>query len=253
MFTNRDDVHIVCTSQSNWKSSTQYFGCNCVIIPSFLTTNTATMSTSSDNLYRNQYRIQSARATWHDYNGGAYFVTICTRNMEHYFGEIVDGKMNQTEIGRYADEQLRNVSSHYPYAEIPLWVVMPNHIHAIVRIDDEIKRTNGDVQTMCTSSPKKFENLSIPANETMYTSSVRPNPLAKNEWMQSISQRRGMLSTVIGGLKRAVTHFARTHSISFFWLPRFHDHIIRDRDEMNRIAEYIENNVAQWESDKFYS
>ena len=87
----------------------------------------------------------------------------------------------------------------------------------------------------------------------MYTSSVRPNPLAKNEWMQSISQRRGMLSTVIGGLKRAVTHFARTHSIPFFWLPRFHDHIIRDRDEMNRIAEYIENNVAQWESDKFYS
>ena len=90
-----------------------------------------------DNLFRNKYRIPSARAVWHDYNGGAYFVTICTKDMAHFFGEIVDGEMCLTEIGRFADEQFRNVSSHYPYAKIPLWVVMPNHVHAIVMIDGD--------------------------------------------------------------------------------------------------------------------
>ena len=105
----------------------------------------------SSDLYRNKYRIPSARATWHDYNGGAYFVTICTRDMVHHFGEVVGSEMNMTEIGRYADEQLRNVSAHYPYAEIPLWVVMPNHIHAIVMIDGDKtpheKRGNWIVET----------------------------------------------------------------------------------------------------------
>ena len=117
----------------------------------------------SDNLFRNKYRIPSARAAWHDYNGGAYFVTICTRDMVHYFGEITSAPpvetgrapslqcapslppttepiMHLTEIGQYADEQLRNVSSHYPYAQIPLWVVMPNHIHAIVMIDGDMQK-----------------------------------------------------------------------------------------------------------------
>jgi len=43
----------------------------------------------SDKKFQNKYRIQSARATWHDYGGGAYFVTVRTKNGEHYFGEIV--------------------------------------------------------------------------------------------------------------------------------------------------------------------
>ena len=45
--------------------------------------------------------------------------------------------MHLSAIGEYVDEQIRNVSAHYPYAEIPLWVVMPNHVHAIVVIDGD--------------------------------------------------------------------------------------------------------------------
>ena len=51
--------------------------------------------------FQNQYRIPSSRATWHEYNGGMYFVTVCTQNKEHYFGEIQDGVMHLTEIGEY--------------------------------------------------------------------------------------------------------------------------------------------------------
>lgn len=65
----------------------------------------------SSDLYHNKYRIPSARATWHDYNGGAYFVTICTRDMEHYFGEIVSGEMNMTEIGEYVQHMYKKHST----------------------------------------------------------------------------------------------------------------------------------------------
>lgn len=185
----------------------------------------------SSDLYRNKYRIPSARATWHDYNGGAYFVTICTRDMVHHFGEVVGSEMNMTEIGRYADEQLRNVSAHYPYAEIPLWVVMPNHIHAIVMID-------GD-----KTPHEKRGNWIV---ETGRAPSV-------HERMKQTDNCKGWLSVAVGGIKSSITKFANANSISFAWQTRFHDRIIRDHDEMNRIAEYIENNVARWESDEFHN
>ena len=95
-----------------------------------------------DNLFQHQYRIPSARANWHGYDGGEYFVTICTQNREHYFGEIVknnndEPEMALTSIGRFAEEQIRNVTCHYSYAEFPLWVVMPNHVHLLLQIHSD--------------------------------------------------------------------------------------------------------------------
>ena len=58
----------------------------------------------SDERFQNQYRIPSARAKWHDYNGGMYFVTVCTRNRKHFFGEIHNGVMHLTEIGKYTQD-----------------------------------------------------------------------------------------------------------------------------------------------------
>ncbi len=201
-----------------------------------------------DNLFRNKYRIPSARAVWHDYNGGAYFVTICTKDMAHFFGEIVDGEMCLTEIGRCADEQLRNVSSHYPYAKIPLWVVMPNHVHAIVMIDgdadlngrDAIYRVLGDVMPSDTGTVGT-DAMNLDAMNRVSTGGVTHN---NNPML------RKCLGAIVRGLKARVTKYANENGISFAWQTRFHDRIIRDCDEMNGIAGYIENNVAKWESDE---
>ena len=95
--------------------------------------------------FQNKFRIPSARATFHNYDGGAYFVTICTAGMEHFFGKISDGEMKYSEIGLFAVEQIANITSHYPYAEIPLYVVMPNHVHLIVFIDDISPGASRDV------------------------------------------------------------------------------------------------------------
>ena len=155
-----------------------------------------------------------------------------------------------SEIGHYADEQFRNVREHYPYAEIPLWVVMPNHVHAVVIIDGNMKPHNDGqvvVETLRATSPPQG-NGNCTVVETLRATSLQ----GKNEQMSKISPKSGTLATIIRGIKSAVTCYANQHYIPFAWQPRFHDHIIRGADDMNTIAEYIENNVAQWECDRFY-
>jgi len=149
--------------------------------------------------------------------------------MEHYFVEIIGGEMRFSEIGRYADECVRNIETLHNGIYVLSYVVMPNHIHLIVSID----RNTSPVET--------------PQCDVSTTTSMQ------NESMQNIANRCGQLSHIISRFKFAITRFTNAHALSFAWQTRFHDHIIRDRNEMNRIAQYIENNVAQWESDEFYS
>ena len=76
--------------------------------------------------------------------------------------------------------------------------------------------------------------------------------LDKNDEMQRRSHCCGRLSRIIGQYKSVVTKYANEHDISFAWQLRFHDHIIRNWTEMNRIAQYIQNNPMKWELDYFY-
>ena len=179
----------------------------------------------SDDKFQHKYRIESARASWHDYDGGSYFTTICTKDREHYFGEIVDGEMVLSDIGKYTQQCIEEITQHNPYAEIPQFVIMPNHVHQIVII----------------TAPNGRD---VP---------WRVSTTGKNETMQNIANKQGRLSTAIGGFKQSITRFANEKQIDFAWQPRFHDHIIRDTSELNRIADYIENNVANWVDDEFYT
>ncbi|MBQ7490966.1 MAG: hypothetical protein IJT51_10690 [Bacteroidales bacterium] len=194
----------------------------------------------SEEKFMNKYRIASTRAQWHDYNGGKYFVTICTHGRKHYFGEISGGQMNLSEIGKYTNTVIQTTSTHNHYAEIPLYVIMPNHLHLIVVIDDDtiggivVDINNGDfVETVHAPSLQRRKQR-------------WKNDIVDNK-MQMVSHRKNKLSVVVGGIKFAVTKFAHENGIPFAWQTRFHDHIIRDTNEMNRIAKYIENNVAKWE------
>ena len=180
-----------------------------------------------------------ARAKWHDYGGGAYFVTVCTKNKEHFFGDIARDDQNHTvaarddhadapmmilsPIGQCLYDNLQNATMHYPYAEILLFVVMPNHWHAIIFID-------GD------KTPYQRRNTVDNTGNIDHT---------------GIANMQGWLSIVIGGIKSAVTKFANENGIEFVWQTRFDDKIIRNQEAMNKIADYIENNVARWAMDCF--
>jgi hypothetical protein len=69
--------------------------------------------------------------------------------------------------------------------------------------------------------------------------------------MRQIDSMKGWLSVAVGGIKSAVTKFALANDIDFAWQTRFHDKIIRDQTAMNKIADYIEHNVATWNTDCF--
>jgi REP element-mobilizing transposase RayT len=181
----------------------------------------------ADDKFLNKYRISSARAKWHAYDGGEYFVTVCTAEQRCHFGFISYGQIQLTPIGKYLAFKLENVSNHYPYAEIPLFVVMPNHLHAVVFIDGN----------------------KIPGDRRVTDFNLKD---AGESRMYKIGAQSGWLSIVMGGIKSAVTKYAHENQINFAWHPRFHDRIIRNSKEMNRISDYIENNIALWNTDCFY-
>ena len=184
--------------------------------------------------FRDKYRIPSARAPWHSYNEGVFFVTICTRNMECYFGEIVKNNevktMKLTELGRCVKQFLDNMESIHSGVRLLDSVVMPNHIHILLHL------------SKLTAHPCQAENV---------TARIRTRYAVPIESMSKISSRKGRLSVLIGSFKGSVTKFAKENKILFDWQPRFYDHIVRNRDEFLRIRKYIDDNVANWESDCF--
>jgi len=86
--------------------------------------------------FKNKYRIPSARLQSWDYGiNGAYFITICTQNREHFFGNVVDGIMQLNELGQLAENYWLEIPNHFPFIELGNFVVMPNHTHGILIID----------------------------------------------------------------------------------------------------------------------
>ena len=86
--------------------------------------------------FKNKYRITSARLSNWDYSSNAsYFITICTANREHYFGTIIDPKMQLSPIGQIACKCWKEIPNHFPHFYLDEFVVMPNHVHGIVMIE----------------------------------------------------------------------------------------------------------------------
>ena len=56
---------------------------------------------------------------------GVYFITICTSNKEHYFGEITNSEMQLSSIGKIVKQCIEEISNHYKEAEVTNYVVMP--------------------------------------------------------------------------------------------------------------------------------
>ena len=82
--------------------------------------------------FRNKYRIPSARAPWHSYNSGVYFITICTNNKQHYFGEIFNDEMHLNLLGQYTAQCIDAIPQLHPDFDIYLYTIMPNHLHLVI-------------------------------------------------------------------------------------------------------------------------
>lgn len=82
---------------------------------------------------------RSIRLRGYDYRQmGAYYVTLCTDRKYPWFGEIVDGVMFASVAGSIVQSIWNNLPSHFPFLELDAFVLMPNHLHGILAISDDL-------------------------------------------------------------------------------------------------------------------
>lgn len=220
------------------------------------------------SLFQNKYRIESARLNNWNYNSmGAYFITICTKKHTHFFGDIVpissessvetpclaslneitpdlsietpnmaslQSMMVLSKIGQIVHTEWMKTPKIRPDMNLFLdeFIVMPNHFHAIIIIGKN------------KYNKHPLSNSSISSVETPCLASL-------NSLLQKPGPQRNNLSSIIRGFKSTVTVQARLIDPDFAWQTRFHDHLIQDNKEYNRILKYIRNNPLSWEKDKF--
>ncbi len=195
--------------------------------------------------YKNKYRIKSARLPNWDYgSNGMYFITICTKNREHFFGDVIDGKMQLNEIGNMAEKYWFEIPAHFPFVKLGAFVVMPNHIHGIVIIDK-----NGDDKTvdgaMVDDAMVETQNFASLLQPT-------PQPTASSQSKNKFGPQSKNLASIVRGYKIGVTKNARKIRADFQWQSRYYDHIIRNKYSFHNISKYIINNPLKWNEDKFY-
>ena len=80
---------------------------------------------------------RSIRLKGYDYSAaGAYFITICCHKKECHFGKIENGAMKLNDNGTIAYDEWNKLQKRFPYFELDVFQIMPNHIHAIVVLTD---------------------------------------------------------------------------------------------------------------------
>lgn len=171
---------------------------------------------------------RSIRLKGHDYTApGAYFVTICTHQRAELFGDVVEGEMRLNEYGQIvADEWERSAIVR---AEIQLdeWVVMPNHVHGIIVINDPGVEATRHVGATRRVAPTDAQSRNGPA----------PNSIgAIMAQFKSIATKR-------------INEIRATPSAPV-WQRNYYEHVIRNDRELTAIRRYIQNNPLQWPLDR---
>ena len=195
--------------------------------------------------YKNKYRIKSTRLQNWNYGWNAvYFVTICTYNSEHYFGRIINNKMELSAIGIIANILWFEIKNHFKNIELDGLVVMPNHVHGIIVIDDD--DCDYDAETATEAGHAVVETghaLSLQSSDNS------PKTIGQKRF-QNIG--KNSLPSIIGSYKSAVTKHSHRLGYQFKWQTRYYDHIIRNEKSYIKIKDYIINNPINWNEDKFY-
>lgn len=186
--------------------------------------------------FRDSYRIESNRWAYWDYkNSGAYFITICTKHRQHFFGTIEHGKVNLTEIGSIAKAEWQNTSKIPKDMNITLceFVVMPDHMHGIIIIGNNEFNSN-----IMESTPRR---------DAMHRASTGGD--IESDPQKRFGPQRKNLASIVRGYKSAVTIRSRKINPEFCWQPNYHDRVLRNKREYMYISDYILDNVRRWELD----
>lgn len=159
---------------------------------------------------------RSVRFRGFDYaRTGEYFLTLVAHHRQCLFGDIVDGRMERTFLGEIVSSEWLKTPRIRPEIELDEWVIMPNHLHGIIRI-------------------------SVGAD------SVRPIKIT------GLFRQPRTLGAFVAGFKAAVTRAIRQRLHSHdkpIWQRNYYEHIVRNWKDLNRVRDYIRSNVKNWADD----
>ena len=175
----------------------------------------------------------------YDYSSpGAYFVTVCTQNRRCILSDIVVGdgvldvpQARLTSSGMCVRDTLLEIEQHYKWLSLDHYVIMPNHIHLLLRIEENGPSrtpapTNADDEPSGTPAPTNADDgpsgTPAPTNETL--------PKLISTFKRFTNRRCGMQ----------------------LWQRSYHEHVIRGESDYREIWEYIESNPAKWAEDRYY-
>lgn len=183
---------------------------------------------------------RSIRLKGYDYSqNGAYFITLCAQDRKPIFGKIVDREMQLNQFGIIARDEWLKTSEMRQNIEMDEFVVMPNHMHGIIVIDDGAGRdtlqrvpTEGRVPTQ--GRVPMVEQFGKPTFNT--------------------------IPTILRGYKGAVTKQINTLQIDAgvynmperIWQKNYYEHVIRNETSLNKIREYITSNPLNWKDDDYH-
>ncbi len=181
-----------------------------------------------ENKFKQIYNPKSNRFQNFDYSSNWwYFITICTKDRENYFGEIIDWEIILNDFWKIAEKYYLEIPKHFPFVELDEFVIMPNHVHFIIFIVDDIGR---DVAMQHLYDNDKFTK----------------------EYYSNISPKKWELWTIIRSFKSICTKTINKfqNKTSFAWQPNYYDRIIRNEEELQKIRKYILENPLKRELDK---
>jgi len=166
---------------------------------------------------KNLHRRKSIRLKGYDYSTPRYyFVTICTHKRENILGEINNGILSLTTLGKLAEYTWYDLPNHNSHIGLDEFVVMPNHIHGIIIIQ----------------------------NNDIVGAGSEPTP--------TITIRHG-LPEIIRQFKTFSAHrINKKRQMKGYpvWQRNYYEHIIRGDKELYQIRKYILDNPNKWDSDK---
>jgi REP element-mobilizing transposase RayT len=176
-------------------------------------------------LFKNKFRVESSRLKDWDYSTPWwYYVTICTKDKQCWFGEVKNGKMHLNDVGKIVDEEWNKTKEIRKNVDLDYYVIMPNHFHGIIIINN--------VETSRRDVSKGRETGHRPVS-----TQLQPNSLG----------------SIIGQFKSVCTKQIHLSGNSTFkWQSRFYDHIIRNENDLRRIRTYIQYNPLKWEIDEYF-
>ena len=176
------------------------------------------------------------RLQGYDYSrDGWYFITICVKNRIECLGKIKNEKMEYSQYGDAVLKFWKEIPDHYENAFLDQWVIMPNHIHGVIVIENSIDAMN-------VQNSQKIKQCLIPAVGTEHCSV----PTANNH------KNYGLLSKIVKSFKEISLKTIRKNynDYEFSWQRSFYDHIIRNKKSLENIRRYIYYNPVKWELDR---